>query len=229
MRPVQAPERGDDWLALTADELPVAAVYDWAVRPDCGAVVLFSGTVRDHAEGRDGRRAPRVRGLRRSGRQPRLAAIADRGPRAAGRASGASRCSTAPAGSTLGESSVLVVVSAPHRAEAFEAGPLRHRRAEGVGPDLEARDLARGQRVGHGRHADPRRRDRVVTGADRRHRRRRRRRAGRRRESWPCAAGAGPTAWRRSSARSTPCRRRPGGPSSTRSSSSRMRPNGRAA
>ena len=29
-------------------------VYDWAVRPDCGAVVLFSGTVRDHAEGRAG-------------------------------------------------------------------------------------------------------------------------------------------------------------------------------
>ena len=29
-------------------------MYDWAVRPECGAVVLFSGTVRDHAEGRDG-------------------------------------------------------------------------------------------------------------------------------------------------------------------------------
>ncbi len=63
MRLVQAPRRGDDWLALTADELSVAAVYDWAVRPDCGAVVVFSGTVRDHAEGRDGRGAAGVRGL----------------------------------------------------------------------------------------------------------------------------------------------------------------------
>ena len=52
-RPVEPPEN-DDWLALTEDELPVGAAYDWAVRPHCGAVVLFSGTVRDHAEGRDG-------------------------------------------------------------------------------------------------------------------------------------------------------------------------------
>ena len=44
----------DTWLALTTEPLPVAMVYDWAVRPDCGAVVLFSGTVRDHAEGRSG-------------------------------------------------------------------------------------------------------------------------------------------------------------------------------
>lgn len=44
--------QGDEWFALTADELPIATIYDWAVRPDCGAVVLFSGTVRDHADGR---------------------------------------------------------------------------------------------------------------------------------------------------------------------------------
>ena len=45
MRPVRAPTTGDDWLALTSDALPVGDVYAWAVRPDCGAVVLFSGTV----------------------------------------------------------------------------------------------------------------------------------------------------------------------------------------
>ena len=54
MRPCSHPTTGDDWLALTADELPVAATYAWAVRPGCGAVVLFSGTVRDHADGREG-------------------------------------------------------------------------------------------------------------------------------------------------------------------------------
>ena len=54
MPPVLPPDSGDDWLALTADELPVGEVYQWAVLPSCGAVVLFSGTVRDHAEGRDG-------------------------------------------------------------------------------------------------------------------------------------------------------------------------------
>ncbi len=46
------PEVGDEWFSLTADELPVADIYQWAIRPDCGAVVLFSGTVRDHADGR---------------------------------------------------------------------------------------------------------------------------------------------------------------------------------
>lgn len=44
--------QGDEWFALTTEELPIAAIYEWAVRPDCGAVVLFSGTVRDHADGR---------------------------------------------------------------------------------------------------------------------------------------------------------------------------------
>ena len=34
----------------------------------------------------------------------------------------------------LGESSVLAVVSAPHRPEAFEAGALRHRRAKASVP-----------------------------------------------------------------------------------------------
>ncbi len=51
---MRVPEAGHDWLELTADELPIGAAYDWAVRPDCGAVVLFSGTVRDHADGRTG-------------------------------------------------------------------------------------------------------------------------------------------------------------------------------
>ena len=81
MRPVLPPDTGDDWLALTADELPVGEAYDWAVRPGCGAVVLFSGTVRDHAEGRDG-----VEHLTYEAYDeavvPRLAAIADRGPHA---------------------------------------------------------------------------------------------------------------------------------------------------
>jgi molybdopterin synthase catalytic subunit len=48
------PEHGDDWLAIGASELPVADAYTWCVLPSCGAVVLFSGTARDHAEGRPG-------------------------------------------------------------------------------------------------------------------------------------------------------------------------------
>lgn len=51
-RDVRPPESSDDWFALSTDELSIGKVHDWAVRPDCGAVVVFSGTVRDHAEGR---------------------------------------------------------------------------------------------------------------------------------------------------------------------------------
>ena len=51
------------------------------MRPDCGAVVLFSGTVRDHAEGR-GRRAPRPTRPTRKPSSPRLAAIAAEARRA---------------------------------------------------------------------------------------------------------------------------------------------------
>jgi molybdopterin synthase catalytic subunit len=46
---VQPPASGTSWLSLTSDPLPIAAAYEWAVLPHCGAVVLFSGTVRDHA------------------------------------------------------------------------------------------------------------------------------------------------------------------------------------
>ena len=49
---VLPPADSDDWLGLTDAPLPIGAMYEWCVRPDCGAVVLFSGTVRDHAEGR---------------------------------------------------------------------------------------------------------------------------------------------------------------------------------
>ena len=40
------------WLELTDTKLNVGAVYDWATLASCGAVVVFSGTVRDHADGR---------------------------------------------------------------------------------------------------------------------------------------------------------------------------------
>ncbi len=118
-RPVEPPEN-DDWLALTEDELPVGAAYDWAVRPHCGAVVLFSGTVRDHAEGRDG-----VEHLTYEAYDdavvPRMAEIAgearQRWPMI-GRLAILHRTGRLE----LGESSVVVVVSTPHRADAFEAG-----------------------------------------------------------------------------------------------------------
>ena len=124
MRPVQAPKvdppvRGDDWLRLTGDELPVGAIYAWAVRADCGAVVLFSGTVRDHADGRDGVEHLTYEAYEEAV-EARLVAIAsearDRWP-AIGRIAMLHRIGRLE----VEESSVVVAVSAPHRAEAFEA------------------------------------------------------------------------------------------------------------
>jgi molybdopterin synthase catalytic subunit len=120
MRCVQPPIDGDDWLAVSRSELPVAAAYEWAVRPHCGAVVLFSGTVRDHAEGRPG-----VEHLTYEAYEeqvvPRFAEIAAELRRRwpdTGRVGLLHRIGRME----IGDSSVLVVVSSPHRPEAFAAG-----------------------------------------------------------------------------------------------------------
>lgn len=119
MRSVQAPSTGDDWFALGAAELPVGAVYDWAVRPDCGAVVLFSGTVRDHAEGRSGVEHLEYEAYDAEviARFEEIATEARRRWPAVGRVALLHRIGRLD----VGESSVLAVVSAPHRPEAFDA------------------------------------------------------------------------------------------------------------
>jgi molybdopterin synthase catalytic subunit len=95
------------------------AALEWATTPGSGAVVTFSGVVRDHAEGRDGVRAmtyeaydePATRAmheivaeLRRQWPDIERVAVLHRVGELA-----------------LSETSVLVVVSAPHRRAAFEA------------------------------------------------------------------------------------------------------------
>ena len=116
---MQPPANDDTWIALTDEELPVGAAYDWAVLPNCGAVVLFSGTVRDHAEGRAGVTSLEYEAYAEQV-EPRLLAIADetrkRWP-TTGRVALLHRVGVLE----LCESSVIVVVSAPHRDEAFEA------------------------------------------------------------------------------------------------------------
>src|ERR687898_1012146 len=52
--PLAPPPAGDTGVGVSAGALPVAEATSWAVRPDCGGLVLFSGTARDHADGRPG-------------------------------------------------------------------------------------------------------------------------------------------------------------------------------
>jgi molybdopterin synthase catalytic subunit len=113
------PRVGETWLGLSAAPLPVAEAVSWAVRPDCGGLVLFSGTARDHAEGRPG-----VERLEYEAYDaqvvPRLREVADE---ARVRWPVVSRIALLHRTGVLevGDSAVVVVVSAPHRAQAFEA------------------------------------------------------------------------------------------------------------
>lgn len=110
---------GETWLGLSSSPLPVAEAVSWAVRPDCGGLVLFSGTARDHAEGRPGVERLEYEAYE-SRVVPRLREVADearvRWP-TLGRIALLHRTGVLE----VGESAVVVVVSAPHRAEAFEA------------------------------------------------------------------------------------------------------------
>ena len=113
------PRAGDDWVALSADPLPVAAAGEWVVRPDCGATVVFTGTARDHAEGRPGVHRLEYEAYEEPA-LARLRAIAAEVRRrwpVIGRVALLHRTGVVE----LGDAAVVVAVSAPHRGEAFDA------------------------------------------------------------------------------------------------------------
>ena len=115
---VSAPA-GDSWFALTEAPLPIGELYEWAVRPDCGAVVLFSGTVRDHADGRTG-----VSLLEYEAYESQVVAKMEAiGAEARTRwpELGAFAILHRIGAMAVTESSVVVVASSPHRPMAFEA------------------------------------------------------------------------------------------------------------
>lgn len=121
--PLEGFHTSDDRIEIVSEELPVAGLYDWAVRPDCGAVVVFSGTIRDHSvEGAEVRSG--VQFLEYEAYVPeaisRMRSIADQA-RATWPDLGRIAIVHRIGRMVLGESSVVVVVSAPHRPEAFEA------------------------------------------------------------------------------------------------------------
>jgi molybdopterin synthase catalytic subunit len=107
------------WTGLTDGVLSLAAVADWVVQPQCGAVVTFAGTVRDHAEGRAGVTELEYEAYAEEA-ETRLSALADEALRRwpdLGRVALLHRIGTL----AITDASVVVGVSAPHRGEAFEA------------------------------------------------------------------------------------------------------------
>lgn len=115
---VEVPGHGVDWFGLTRDELPLGDAYQWAVQPDCGAVVLFSGTIRDHAEGRAGVEHLTYEAYEELAHDRFVAIGAELRRRwpSVGRVVLLHRIGRLD----VGESSVIAVVSAPHRPDAFE-------------------------------------------------------------------------------------------------------------
>ena len=105
-------------VTVGADPIDVAPLVSEVSRPDSGATVVFLGTVRDHSEARTGVThleyevyaelvEPKIREIvvEAAGRWPILAAVVEH------------RSGTV----NLGEASVAVVVSTPHREDAFAA------------------------------------------------------------------------------------------------------------
>ncbi|HEX4867407.1 MAG TPA: molybdenum cofactor biosynthesis protein MoaE [Acidimicrobiales bacterium] len=108
-----------DWVALTGDELPVEAAASFVARVDCGATVTFTGTARDHAPGRPGVHQLEYEAYEGPALE-RLWAVAAEARRrwpAVGGIALLHRTGVLE----VGDAAVVVAVSAPHRAEAFEA------------------------------------------------------------------------------------------------------------
>lgn len=114
-----APASGDDWVALSGCVLPVDEAMRWVGQPDCGATVIFTGTARDHAEGRPGVHRLEYEAYEETA-VPRLHAVLDELRRrwpAAGRVALLHRTGVVE----IGAAAVVVAVAAPHRGDAFDA------------------------------------------------------------------------------------------------------------
>ena len=118
MSHITAPN-GDNWVHVGPEPLPLAEVSAWATLPRCGAVVTFTGTVRDHSDGR-----PDVVTLEYETYPEYVeSVIADVVADTRRRWPDTGRVAALHRTGLLGleEAAIVVVVSAPHRGEAFEA------------------------------------------------------------------------------------------------------------
>jgi len=119
MTRADAMHEADDWIALVEHPLQLDVASTWVVRPDCGAVVVFAGTVRDHADGRAGV-SELVYEAYVSGAMDRMGAIVAEARRRAG-SLGRVALWHRTGRLAVTDVAVVVAVSSPHRAEAFEA------------------------------------------------------------------------------------------------------------
>lgn len=114
------PAHGDDWIGLGTAALPMQAAVSWATLSRCGAVVTFAGTARDHADGREGVEELVYEAYEEPALLRMAAVVADARERwpAIARVAVLHRLGSL----AVGDSAVVVVVSSPHRHDAFAAG-----------------------------------------------------------------------------------------------------------
>ena len=113
-----AVEPGQDWIEVTTDPLSERAAAQAVEHPGSGALALFSGVVRDQTGGR------RVKFLEYEAHGPMaLAKMREIGAAIRSRWPTITRIALVHRIGRLeiGESSVMIAVSSPHRAQAFEA------------------------------------------------------------------------------------------------------------
>ena len=106
-------------VAVSADPIDATALLDFVSAPECGAVVLFLGTVRNHSKGKTDvthLEYEAYDGVVEAKLAEIVAEAAARWP--VPRVAVVHRVGTV----AVGEASVAVAVSSPHRADAFEAG-----------------------------------------------------------------------------------------------------------
>jgi molybdopterin synthase catalytic subunit len=103
--------------ALVQGVIDSAAIAAAAARPDCGAVVLFLGTTRDHHDGR------RVLRLAYEAYEPMALAALGALEQQATERFGIATCAIVHrlGAVPIGEASVVVAVASAHRAAAFDA------------------------------------------------------------------------------------------------------------
>lgn len=153
---MKAPVDGNSWFGLTEQVLPVGDVYDWCLQPQCGAVVLFSGTVRDHAKDETGVMRDDVQYLTYEAYESQVVPVFEaierelrtRWPHT-GRVALLHRVGRLE----LMESSVLACVSSPHRPEAFEAARYAIDALKASAPIWKHEVWADGADWGTGAHA----------------------------------------------------------------------------
>lgn len=102
---------------VTRDRIDVAGVLDGVAAPEDGAVVLFLGVVRDHNDGRP------VRGVRYEAYEAMASRVLAEIAAEAAATLGTDRLVVVHRVGELeiGEPSVAIAASSPHRAEAFDA------------------------------------------------------------------------------------------------------------